>query len=149
MGFQGSGKTTIGRKLAERYFLPFYDTDALVLHKSGSVSCKEIVEERGISYFRALEKEVIATLKPTVPSVIALGGGAMIDPENVKHLKAHGRLIYLQITKDEAEERHRLTYTDFEAVYQERAPLFKTLADITIDVDPTCQEIPSELSLRS
>lgn len=73
IGFRGTGKTTVGRILANRLGLPFYDTDALIEQRAG-MPIPEIFRRAGEAHFRALEREVIASLR-TAEGVIATGGG--------------------------------------------------------------------------
>ena len=88
IGFRGTGKTTVGRILANRLGLPFYDTDALIEQRAG-MPIPEIFRRAGEAHFRALEREVIASLR-TAEGVIATGGGAVCDPANVADLRWHG-----------------------------------------------------------
>ena len=92
-GFRGTGKTAIGTVLAERLDLPLLDTDALVEQKSGR-SIPSIFHDEGEERFRAEEREVIASL-PSENVVISTGGGAVIDPENMEHLRRDSVLILL------------------------------------------------------
>jgi shikimate dehydrogenase len=93
IGFRGTGKTSVGRILADRLGLPFHDTDALVEQLAG-ISIPEIFREHGEAQFRALEREVIASLRDT-EGVISTGGGAVCDPANVADLRRHGRVFLL------------------------------------------------------
>ena len=93
IGFRGTGKTSVGRILADRLGVPFYDTDALVEQRAG-VLIPEIFRAHGEAHFRALEREVIASLRDA-EGVIATGGGAVCDPANVADLRRHGRVFLL------------------------------------------------------
>ncbi|MDI6790163.1 MAG: shikimate kinase, partial [Thermodesulfobacteriota bacterium] len=79
IGYRGSGKSTVGRRLAERLSLPFIDTDTLIEEKAG-ITIKEMVEKKGWAYFRAVEKDVIRGLPGDKTMVVAAGGGAILDP---------------------------------------------------------------------
>jgi len=85
IGFRGTGKTESGRLLARLLDVPFYDTDALVEEEAGS-AVHEIFEQEGEEGFRAREKRVIARL-PQGPGVYATGGGVLLAPENIEHLR--------------------------------------------------------------
>jgi shikimate kinase len=79
VGMPGSGKSSIGRRLAPRLGLPFVDTDAAIEEAAGGMSIAEIFAKHGEAEFRALEARVIARLLEQGPSVIATGGGALLN----------------------------------------------------------------------
>ncbi|CAN5510397.1 shikimate kinase [soil metagenome] len=96
IGYRGSGKTTIGRKLADRLGWPFVDSDAEVVKVAGK-SIKAIFEGDGEPAFRDLESAVVADVSQLVNHVISLGGGAVMRRQNVAALRAHGHsIIYLR-----------------------------------------------------
>jgi len=78
VGLMGAGKSTIGRRLARRLGLPFYDADAEIEAAAG-LSVAEIFERHGEAHFREGERRVIARLIDGPPRVIATGGGAFVD----------------------------------------------------------------------
>ncbi len=92
-GFRGTGKTSVGRILAERVGLPFFDTDALVERRAG-MPIPEIFRRHGEAHFRALEREAIASLRGA-EGVISTGGGAVLDPANVADLRWRGTVFLL------------------------------------------------------
>jgi shikimate dehydrogenase len=92
-GFRGTGKTSVGRILADRLALPFFDTDALIERRAG-MPIPEIFLRHGEAHFRALEREVIASLRD-VEGVISTGGGAVLDPANVADLRWRGTVYLL------------------------------------------------------
>lgn len=92
-GFRGTGKTAVGRILADRLKVPFYDTDALIERRTG-MSIPEIFRRYGEVEFRILEREVIASLRDA-KGVISTGGGAVSDPANVADLRWHGTVVLL------------------------------------------------------
>ncbi len=93
-GYRCTGKTSVGRGLAARLRRPFFDTDDLVRERTG-MSVRRIVAEQGWASFRAVEKAAIADLASVQGAVVALGGGAVLDPENVAAVKANGRVVWL------------------------------------------------------
>lgn len=100
-GFKGCGKSFFGKKLSQELALPFYDLDLLILdlytEKTGKIlSLKHIYREEGEKAFRALEQEALFRLTNVRRSVIALGGGAILDPKNVSFLYDLGELVYLK-----------------------------------------------------
>ena len=105
IGYRGSGKTTIGRKLADRLWQKCVDTDELVVKKAGK-SIKEIFEQEGEAGFRALEAGVVREALKLEDHVIALGGGALDREEIRQAVKASGhRVIYLKCEPEELLKR--------------------------------------------
>jgi shikimate kinase len=94
IGGRCSGKTTVGRLLADRTGRAFQDTDTLV-EKMAGASIEELVAARGWSGFRALEKQAVATVAGKDRQVIATGGGAVLDRDNVRNLARQGFLVWL------------------------------------------------------
>ncbi len=97
IGYRGSGKSTIGKRLADRLWQSFLDTDELVVRKAGGKAIKEIFETAGEARFRDLESEAVREVALLQEHVIALGGGALIRAENRQVLKDAGhKIIYLK-----------------------------------------------------
>lgn len=154
IGMPSSGKTTVGRLLAEGTGRPFLDTDAQVVSALG-MPIADYFAAHGEAAFRRAEHTVIAEAARARGSVIATGGGAVLDPENVRALARTGVLIFL----DRAPER--LCPTDdrplaasreaITALYTRRYPLYQAAADLRADADgtpeQTVQWIRKELSL--
>ncbi|HSX12527.1 MAG TPA: shikimate kinase [Rhabdochlamydiaceae bacterium] len=149
-GFKGCGKSHIGSLLAKRLHLPFVDLDHLIEQSyfkqfHAPLSCRQIVLEKGAVFFRQLEKECVRSLKQCTHYVIALGGGTVLDPENVAFLKPLGTLFYLQLDKETLKKRmfaHELpAYIDpddpeesFENMYYDRKEKYETIGAKTIFV---------------
>jgi shikimate kinase len=97
-GFMGSGKTMIGRNIAERYGVPFYDLDELITEKE-QLSIKEIFQKFGEPYFRVLETAVLRSVATSYePCILALGGGAFCNDYNQKLIKESGTSIFLDVS---------------------------------------------------
>jgi shikimate kinase len=94
-GLSGSGKTEIGKRLAQRLGQPFVETDAEIQHLSGK-KIVQIFAEDGEEKFRALESAVINISSHLPEGVIALGGGALQPKDNFKTVTSSGTLVYLQ-----------------------------------------------------
>ncbi len=100
-GFMGSGKTTTGRVLAARLGWEFLDTDELIVQRLG-ISIPEVFARYGEGYFRQVEAQICAEVSErTRPTVIALGGGALLNPETRKLLETRGRIFCLVCDLDE------------------------------------------------
>lgn len=94
VGFMGTGKTTIAKRLADRLNMRYVSTDELIEKREG-MSIPEIFSKKGESYFRKVEKEVVKEVSDFNKAVIDAGGGVVIDPENVKNLKKNGVMVCL------------------------------------------------------
>ena len=93
-GFMGAGKSTIGPKLARQLDYEFDDSDSII-EQEAEKSVSEIFQQNGEPYFRLLEKKVLLQCAARTNTVIALGGGTLIDLENRITIKKTGILIYL------------------------------------------------------
>jgi shikimate kinase len=83
IGYRCTGKTSVGKKIAERLGIPFNDTDEIIQSHTNK-TIWEIVDEKGWDAFRAEERATIRKLSSLTDGVIAAGGGAVTDPENRK-----------------------------------------------------------------
>ncbi|AGB40501.1 shikimate kinase [Halobacteroides halobius DSM 5150] len=104
IGFMGTGKTTVGKKLASRLNYKFVDLDQEIVAEDGREIC-EIFAQAGEDYFRDLETRVTAKIAQKDKQVIATGGGVVLREENIKNLKKNGFLVLLQATPEEILER--------------------------------------------
>lgn len=94
VGLMGAGKTSVGRRLAQRLDLPFVDTDTEIERAAGK-TIPEIFSDHGEEEFRSGEKRVIARLLEAGPQVLATGGGAYMDPETRDNIAASGISVWL------------------------------------------------------
>jgi shikimate kinase len=95
-GFMGSGKTTIGPKLARELNYEFIDIDALI-EKHEGISIPHIFEKYGEKYFREIEKKKLAEISEGMNNmVVALGGGTLTSEENRELVRKAGILVYLK-----------------------------------------------------
>ncbi|PRQ11957.1 shikimate kinase [Corynebacterium sp. 13CS0277] len=102
VGLPGSGKTTVGRLVAEDLGLPFVDSDLLIEQRQ-SAPCGEVFTELGEPRFRALEADVIAEAL-TQPGVLSLGGGAVVTASTRARL-AHVPVVWIDVSVDEGVRR--------------------------------------------
>jgi shikimate kinase len=93
----------VGRRLASRMERQFVDTDDLIESKEGQIS--DIVKSHGWDYFRALEKRMIEEISKEDNLVIALGGGAVLDPVNIVNLERNGFIIWLKADREAIQKR--------------------------------------------
>ena len=93
-GYMASGKTTVGKRLAELLNRPFADTDAMVEEKA-CMKIAEIFDKYGEKHFRMLEKAAVLEISQKDGFVVATGGGVVLDSENVSNLRKKGAVINL------------------------------------------------------
>jgi shikimate kinase len=144
VGFMGSGKTTIGRLLADRLSLPFVDIDARIVEKAG-MPIPEIFRISGESEFRKLESEMLGReAAPGLACVMACGGGIVEADSNRKILSETCLTIWLDIPvnelirrlRDEAHGRPMLTgdlETRVRTLLERRNPLYSEVSSIRYD----------------
>ena len=141
VGMMGAGKSSIGRKLAQRLGLPFVDADSEIERAAG-MSISDIFAEHGEPYFRAGEARVIARLLDAGPQVLATGGGAFMHPQSRDAIRAKGISVWLKADHDvlmkrikRRNDRPLLKIDDPEAKLRElidlRYPTY-ALADLTV-----------------
>lgn len=99
IGMMGAGKSSIGKRLAARLGLPFYDAD-VEIERAANATIEEIFEQHGEAYFRSGERRVILRLLGDGPHVLATGGGAYVDPETRAAVNADGIPIWLKADFD-------------------------------------------------
>jgi shikimate kinase / 3-dehydroquinate synthase len=135
VGFMGSGKTSLGRQLAERLERPFLDLDAAIEERAGK-SITELFAERGEQEFRRIEEHAVrVALAATEPSVLALGGGAVTSADTRGRL-AGQFVVLVDVDVDLAWRRARGSERplaqdegEFRRLYDERQPLYREVAD--------------------
>jgi shikimate kinase len=143
IGPRGSGKSSVGQLAARLLGWDFVDTDVLVEARGRTIA--EVFAAEGEPGFRALEREVISDLRPADNTVIATGGGAVLDAANRDHLAALGSVIYLHATPEclvariAGSDRPPLTDADpleeMRRVLEHREPLYRALADAVLDTE--------------
>ncbi len=142
VGFMGTGKTSVGKLLAQKAGMKYISTDEVIEDKERR-SINDIFKKNGEPYFRRVEKEIVKKVSELDRFIIDAGGGAVLDEENVQNLKRNGRIICLEAGTDVILERtkryrHRpLLNTDsprakVEELLKARAP-FYAKADVSID----------------
>ena len=147
IGYRGTGKTSVGARLARILGRPFVDLDQILVDEA-SRTIAEIVAQGGWDEFRRLEKDLVARYRTTRGMVLATGGGVILDPENVQALKENGILIWLvadpgtiqaRLAGDQPQEAYRPSLTgggtlgEVTEVLEARQPLYQAAAQIIID----------------
>lgn len=138
IGMPGSGKTSVGKRLAEALGLTYIDTDQEIEERTGT-SIRTIFEVEGEAFFRNLEKLMIREVAGRYGCVIATGGGVILDPENMKALREHGTIFLLDRRPELLEASYERPLADTKekiyALYEERLGLYLAAADVVIDPD--------------
>lgn len=159
VGPMGVGKSTIGRKLAERFNLTFKDSDHEIEQRTGA-SIPLIFDIEGEDGFRKREQSVIDDLTLIPQLILATGGGVIINSENRRALKERGLVIYLHASVDTLLERtafcrnRPLLQTEnprarLEELMEMRHPLYQEVADITIETgDKTILQVVKAIVKR-
>ncbi len=140
IGMPSSGKTTVGRILAEKCGKQLADTDEYIVRKIG-MPISDFFAKHGEAEFRKIEKETVAELSATGGRIIATGGGAVLDAENVRALKQNGVLVFLDrrpenlIATDDRPLASRRSA--LEKLYAERYDIYCAAAELHIDANTT------------
>ena len=145
VGPMGAGKTTIGRQLARSLGRPFFDSDKEIESRTGA-DIPLIFELEGESGFRQREKAMIDELTGRKDIVLATGGGAVLDPDNRRHLGQRGFVIYLTapieqlLQRTSRDTRRPLLQTEnprrkLEEILAVRDPLYREVADLVLVTD--------------
>jgi shikimate kinase len=165
IGYRCTGKTSVGKKIAERLGIPFYDTDEIIQSHTNK-TIWEIVDEKGWDAFRAEERATIRKLSSLTDGVIAAGGGAIMDPENRKALKQDGLCVWLtanvstivaRMRSDKASTAQRPSLPgggleqETPEILKAREPFYQEMADCIVNtaekgIDAVVDEVCSELA---
>jgi shikimate kinase len=152
IGMMGTGKTTVGKVLAQHLGYRFLDTDVFIEKVAGQ-TISEIFAQEGENYFRELETQILAELSAYTRSVIATGGGIVMRPKNWSYLH-HGLVVWLDapvelLQKRLAEDNTRPLRDKLPSLLEKRQPLYEQ-ADlhILIEENQTPEEIVAHLIER-
>ncbi|WP_448567909.1 shikimate kinase AroK [Thalassotalea ganghwensis] len=146
VGPMGAGKSTIGRELADKLHLDFYDSDQEIERRTGA-DIAWVFDLEGEEGFRKREENVINDLTEMQGIVLATGGGSVISPQVRNRLSARGIVVYLETTIDkqvartQRDRRRPLLQTSeeprsvLEKLAVERNPLYEEVADVIVQTD--------------
>jgi shikimate kinase len=126
VGFMGAGKSRIGADLAERLGWSFIDMDS-VIERIEKMAIRDIFAQFGEAHFRSLERRHMKELSTTFQSVIALGGGAYVDPENRRVADETGITVWLKVSFDNVV--HRVTMDGTRPMFASAEQVRKLLED--------------------
>ncbi len=144
VGFMGTGKSVVGKKLAKRLNKDFVELDDMI-EKREKMPIKDIFEKKGEPYFRRIEKEVVKEVSLRKDIVISAGGGAIIDEKSFKNLKNSGTIICLKASPETILKRTKGLKTrpllnvhdpkkQIEELLKKREPYYNK-ADFSIETD--------------
>lgn len=154
IGYRGTGKSTVGRALADRLGWRFLDADT-ALETAAQTSITQIFATEGEPGFRDRESAILETLSQTPTAVIATGGGVILRPANRERLHSHGFTVWLTATPETCWERMQtdpttgqrrpnLTATggleEVRTLLAFREPLYRAVAHATFDTEADSPE---------
>ncbi len=149
VGYRCTGKTSVGKALAQRLRRPFADADEELVREN-NMSIADMVAQHGWEYFRQHERAVIRRLSSLDNYVIATGGGAVLNPDNITDMKNSGFVVWLKamagtiryrILPDKITETQRPALTDkglleeIEDMLAIRNPLYEKAMDMSVETD--------------
>ena len=151
IGMPGSGKSAVGRILAEKTGRTLADTDQLIIEKAGK-PIPDIFRDHGEPAFRDLESEIIRELSKQGGQIISTGGGAVLRPENVTALRQNGRLFWLDRDPKAlvpTDDRPLADTTEkMKQLYRVREPIYRSTADEIIPVTGTPENAAEDIESR-
>lgn len=150
IGMMGSGKTSVGRAVADHLELPFYDTDATVAANAG-MTIAEIFERFGEPRFRELETMAVRAIASQDDGVVSTGGGVVLDESSVEAMRANGQTVLLDVDADTIVARvgvaadRPLVSADPELhlreIAESREDRYRWAADIVVDGVGSVEEV--------
>jgi shikimate kinase len=154
VGPMGAGKSTVAELLATAYGVTARDTDADVEATAGR-SISDIFVDSGEAHFRELERAAVAEALASHDGVLALGGGAVLDP-STRELLADHRVVFLRVGLSDAVKRVGLgtsrplllgnVRSRIKALLDERTPVYESVADLVVDTDDRSpQDVADEI----
>jgi shikimate kinase len=160
IGYRCTGKTSVGKAISERLGKAVVDTDDYIEKKAGR-PISNMVEKEGWDFFRDREREAIREITACDDLVIAAGGGAVLNEENVTNLKRNGVVILLEarnetllqrMRADDRTERQRPSLTgkspleEIEEVLEVRRPYYEQAMDFSVDTTSrTIEQVVDEI----
>jgi shikimate kinase len=144
VGLMGTGKTTVGRQLARKLKMDFFDSDRIIEERTGA-DIPLIFEKEGEPGFRKREAAIIDEFTQKKNIILATGGGAILDASNRKHLISRGTVIYLKsnlqtlIARTSKDKNRPLLHADepakviLQRLLEQRGPLYEETADYIVE----------------
>ena len=143
----GSGKTTVGKILAQITNRVFVDTDRMIVEEYGEIS--KIFETKGETAFRDMETEAVKKASQNCGCIISTGGGAVLREKNIDALKSNGKVFFIDRPLENLiPTEDRPLAKDVEAIkkrYSERYEIYKATADVIIDADCDAKSVSQKI----
>ncbi len=151
-GFMGSGKSAIGKRLADRLHIPFRDLDNLIEH-AAQQRIPDIFREKGEAHFRKLERDYFTEAVSQSPLVLALGGGAIQQPEIAEYLRENTITVYLDVPLKILFERLRRNQNrpllhDSDGNLLGDAQLMQRISELLLEREPLYQNAHITVSIQ-
>ena len=148
-GMMGSGKSSVGRIVADQLGMKFVDTDEIVEHVE-KMNISDIFAKKGEPYFREVEARIVGEISQGDNQVIACGGGVVLNPENIKHLRSRGVIVHLAASPEVLHGRTKQVRTrpllevndrlqEFRRILKEREQFYSD-CDFRVQTDNLTQE---------
>ena len=162
VGYRCTGKSSVGRLLAEAMLWTFVDMDHELVTESG-MPIEEMVDSRGWEYFREREGELLQRLSQATKQIIATGGGIVTVPENIVIMRGSGKVVWLHASPDTIAARMEAdrntagqrpplhgndSVIEIEEVLAERLPLYDEAMHLQVETDSLTPEEVSESIIR-
>lgn len=148
IGMPASGKSTVGKIIAEKLGRKLVDTDDIITERIG-ISIKDFFEQKGETAFREIESTVISEISKENSLVIATGGGAVLNGENVSSLKKNGRLYFIDRPLENLipTDSRPLSSTReaIEKRYEERYGIYSSVCDVKINADCDAVDVAEKI----
>jgi shikimate kinase len=162
VGYRCTGKSSVGRILADTLGWVFVDMDKELVAEAG-VQIEDIVASRGWKYFREREAQLLDRLSQSTRLVISTGGGVVTVPENIARMRGSGKVVWLHASPatiaermeedtDTARQRPPLhgydSVTEIEEVFAERLPLYDEAMHLQVETDNLSPEEVADSIMR-
>ncbi len=148
IGMPSSGKSTVGKAIANKLGRTFSDSDEYIEQSSG-LKIPEIIKNQGEEKFRALETEAVNELSKSTGAIIATGGGAVLKEENMKALSQNGKIYFIDRPLDmlmpTSDRPLTSTKEDLIKKYNERYSLYERWSDVKIDASLSVEQIANTI----
>jgi len=148
IGMPASGKSTVGKIIAEKLCRPLFDTDILIEERTG-MSIPDIFKAHGEPAFRDIEQEVISKASDKTGAVIATGGGAILREDNINALRKNGNIYFIDRPLDmlipTADRPLSSSKEDIERRYHERYDKYVNAADKRIDAQDEAEAVATRI----
>lgn len=164
IGFMGTGKSRVGKRLSQKMGLEYIDTDEMIERETG-MSIGEIFDQQGEAYFRKLERDLAKRLSGETKKIILWGGGVVLNPENIRNLKRGGTMVLLEAEPEEIYRRikndrtrpllkENMNLKTIKELLAQRQEAYHNSGDMIINttdktVEEVCDEIISKLLAKS